>query len=77
MLWHLGRFADGFQAEIAGAQRSHCSLGDAREVCFTEDLAVRWGLDPATLSVTYSKPCFRKSSWSFTRQLVQVRADKR
>jgi len=53
MLWHLGRFADGFQAELALAHEELVAcLGDAKEVWFAEHLAAPWGLDAAVLGPT-------------------------
>ena len=50
ILWHLGRFADGFQVEIAHAHEELADrLGDANEVWFSEHMAARWGLKAATL----------------------------
>jgi hypothetical protein len=53
ILWHLGRFADGFQVEVARAHAELADrLGDANEVWLVEHLAARWGLDAAKLGPT-------------------------
>jgi hypothetical protein len=55
MLWHLGRFADGFQTEIAHAHEELTArLGNVEQVWFAEGIAARWGLDAARLGPTES-----------------------
>jgi hypothetical protein len=50
MVWHLGRFADGFQNVIAHVHRELVEqLDDVQEVWFAERIAARWGLDAAKL----------------------------
>ncbi|MBN1579871.1 MAG: DinB family protein [Anaerolineae bacterium] len=50
MVWHLGRFADGFQKEIAHAHQELAEqLGETQEVWVAERIASQWNLDAAQL----------------------------
>ena len=53
MLWHLGRFADGFQVQIAHAHEELTArLGIAEQVWLAEQIGARWGLEAAKLGPT-------------------------
>jgi hypothetical protein len=49
-LWHVARFADLVQFELAGSAPAFIErLGPARQLWYAEELAARWGLDASRL----------------------------